>query len=330
MKKNDLTLIIALLFVAFLLMGASGTTKVKDPTRAPVSGFSKEIDEPSARGQLIRISPEQNSVANRFDVSPDGKHLVYSAVQAGGSERIYNLWRINTDGKGSPFKITSGGDSHYFYPSYTSDGQYIVYVNSGQLWRVRADGTGGKMRIPGSGNDTDSAPHLSKDDKLVFSSSQASSSSYRKHLIWICNLDGGQLTQIREGSNPRWCPDGETIVFEHEGDVMTVRADGTQLMQLTNTSRVYEALPSFSKDGKKIVYTSNEGKDGNTTANWNIWYMDIDGSNKTQLTELNCWDSWPIWGDNGIYFLSARAQIRNERTQRIWFLKLYQKLISDQ
>ena len=50
--------------------------------------------------------------------------------------------------------------------------------------------------------------------------------------------------------------------------------------------------------------------------------MKEDGSEKTQQTELQAWDSWPLWSSGGIYFLSGRAQKKGESNQRIWLLKI--------
>jgi len=308
-----------------LLVASCALNQQASYIKAPISGFTKEIDEPSARGQLIRISPEQSSVEYRFELSPDDQYIVFTGSQAGGGDKLKQLWKISAAGGGSPIKITSGGSSDYYYPSFTKDGEYIVYSCGGQLWKVKSDGAGGKMRIPGTGNGTDTAPHVSGSNKVVFNSVQYASpgsATGHKYLIWTCNLDGGELTQIKEGSQPRWSPDGNKIVFAHSNDIWVVDADGTNLMQLTNTAKISEALPSFSPDGKKIVYTSNEGENNEPSTDWNIWTMNADGSNKTQITELDSWDSWPIWGRQGIYFLSARALQANKYIQRIWRLKI--------
>ena len=316
---------LTLIAITFLFLTSCATTGTLAYYQAKRNQFTKEMDEPSARAQLIRVSPEQSSVMFRFEISPDGQNIVYTGFQSGGGEKLLNLWKIPTGGGGSPVKITSGGASDYYYPSFTSDGNYIVYACDGQLWKVRSDGAGGKMRIPGTGNGTDTAPNVSKYDKLVFVSVQYSQGGgllNSKSLIWTCNLDGGELTQIKEGSDPRWSPDGKKIVFGYNGEIWVVDSDGTNLMQLTNTAYIQEVLPSFSPDGKQIVYTSNEGKNGKPSTDLNIWYMDADGSSKTQLTELDSWDSWPVWSSQGIFFLSARALQANKYIQRIWRLKL--------
>ncbi|MFP4383495.1 MAG: hypothetical protein ACLFST_12765 [Spirochaetia bacterium] len=37
------------------------------------------------------------------------------------------------------------------------------------------------------------------------------------------------------------------------------------------------------------------------------------------MTELGSWDSWPTWGEDGLYFLSGRgADAQGRGVQRIW------------
>lgn len=309
-------------FIIIVTMFCLSCVTTQSGIQAGSVGFTEELDEPSARGQLKRISPEQSNVMFRFCLSPDEKHIIYSGLQSGGGDNLLQLWKISSGGSCSPIKITSGGSSHYKSPSFTSDGNYIVYESEGMLWKVRKDGAGGKMRIPGSGMGRDMAPHVSANDVVVFCSIQQTSLQLpAKYLIWTSNLDGGELTQIREGRYPRWAPYGKKIAFDHDGEIWVINSDGTNLMQLTNSSEVSEILPSFSVDGNNIVFASNEGKDGKPMVDWNIWSMKSDGSQKVQITELNAWDSWPIWGIDGIYFLSARAQKEGENSTRIWKLK---------
>jgi Tol biopolymer transport system component len=317
MKK--IQLVRSILILITFLVTVSCATIPQSSLRASSMGFTKELDEPSARGQLMRVSPEQSNAKYRFCLSPDNKNIIFSGTQTGGSDNLIQLWKISSDGSGSPIKITSGGSSNKLSPSFTNDGEHIVYASEGQLWKVRKDGAGGKMKIPGSGTNRDFVPNVSVNNVLVFCSMQNTSNNI-KYLIWTSNLNGGELTQLREGVYPQWSPDGKKIAFEHKNEIWLINADGTNLMQLTNTLKITESLPSFSPDGNKIVYTSNEDSDGKPMIDFNIWSMNVDGSEKRQLTELSSWDSWPIWSEDGIYFLSARAQKRNENTQRIWKL----------
>lgn len=312
------------IFIIGVLFLASCATTMQTSLEASKMGFTKELDEPSARGQLSRISPEQSNVKYRFCISPDNETIIFSGTQSGGTDNLIQLWKVLASGSTSPTKITSGGSNHKLSPSFTNDGEYIVYTSEGQLWKVRQDGAGGKMKIPGSGTNQDFAPHVSSNNVLVFCSVQKAPNTTKsdKYLIWTSNLNGSDLTQLREGIYQQWSPDGTKIVFEHKKEIWMINSDGTDLIQLTNTTDIYEGLPSFSPDGSKIVYVSNEDVDGNPMTDFNIWIMNSDGSEKQQKTELSAWDSWPIWGDDGIYFLSARAQKQDEFNQRIWKLKI--------
>jgi len=281
-------------------------------TEATKKGFVREFDEPTTRGQLARITPPDMDISWRFALSPDRKSIVFSGKQVNTNEP-YQLYKLEI-GSSSPVKITAGGDSDVWNPSFTADGECIVYSAKESFWKVRKDGSGAKMKVPGSGLGNDFYPQLSKDDRVVFVTHDALADKY---MIWACGLNGAELTQYREGNYPVWSPDGTKIAFEYSDDIWMMNADGTELTQLTATQDVVEGLPFFSPDGKYVAYVSNEGPKGKPLNDFNIWYMSTEGTFKTQVTELDSWDSWPSWTEDGIYFLSGRAK-GNHRVLRIW------------
>jgi Tol biopolymer transport system component len=141
------------------------------------------------------------------------------------------------------------------------------------------------------------------------------------HMIHTINTDGTDIKSVRAGENPRWSPCGNMIVFEHEGDIYTIEHDSSNLKKLTEGDG-FNALPDFSPDGSRIVYVSNENTKETRKNVFNLWVMDVDGSNKRQITGLESWDSWPRWTERGIYFLSTRGKKGRFNTQRIWLLKM--------
>jgi Tol biopolymer transport system component len=320
-----------LLLASFIVLASCASQSSDLLRKSDYKGFTKEMDEPSARGMLKRVSPDQTFVDYRFCISPDGKYIVYSGYQEGETNVTRQLWKITTDGAGSPTKLTSGGDENIYSPSMTNDGKWIVFTASGKIWQVSSDGAGGKKKIPGSGG-WDYDPAVSSTGRLAFCSWQAEGNEGTKtalgtSLIWTSKLDGGDLTQIREGENPQWSPDGSKITFSYKGDIWLIDADGRNLIQLTNTQKIIEGLPSYSNDGKCIVYTSNEGKQfekssANKISDFNVWLMEEDGRNKAQITELKSWDSWPVMFDDNIYFLSGRAKQTKKEVQRVWKLEM--------
>lgn len=322
--------IINCVFLTGLVLFWTGCATTKMALQeAPKGGFVREVDEPSTRGMLQRVSPDEMFVHGRFCVSPTGESITF-AGRSGRHRETIQLWKIPLLG-GSPVKITSGGEDDCESPSFTPDGEFIVYSSGGTMWRIQANGAGGRTKIPGSGMGIDFAPHVAFNGRIAFCSLQhATSQGYGsaaqmasiKSFIWICNPNGSELTQLREGEYPFWSPDASRIVFSHQKDLWSIRADGTDLTQLTSTPHIEEGVPTYSDDGEYIVYASNEGKDGKPMRNdFNIWRMKADGTEKTQITELKSWDSWPIQIRKDVLFLSGRAATdMHGRLQRIWRL----------
>jgi Tol biopolymer transport system component len=77
--------------------------------------------------------------------------------------------------------------------------------------------------------------------------------------------------------------------------VFTIRPGGASLVQLTHVASDQAAgAPDWSPDGQRIVYESNQ------SGSYEIWSMDADGGNQTQLTaEPGFEDFLPSWSPNG-------------------------------
>jgi Tol biopolymer transport system component len=111
-------------------------------------------------------------------------------------------------------------------------------------------------------------------------------------------------------------PAGSNAEFERRGtilyastrtavrnwDLFTIKADGSALKQLTDT-REFEQYPSWSPDGKKILFTR-----GDVMSNIDICVIDEDGSGLVRLTEHPERDQRAAWSPDGekIAFVSQR------------------------
>lgn len=87
---------------------------------------------------------------------------------------------------------------------------------------------------------------------------------------------------VNEGTwmNLDLSPDGKEIVFDLLGDIYSMPVTGGNAVLLRG-GHAFEVQPRFSPDGKRILFTSDAGGGDN------IWVMNRDGSNATQITKEN-------------------------------------------
>lgn len=138
---------------------------------------------------------------------------------------------------------------------------------------------------------------------------------------WDVNAPPGLKTrQIRIAvDNGTWmnvdvARDGATIAFDLLGDIYTMPIAGGVPRRIAE-GLAYEAQPRFSPDGKRIAFTSDRGGGDN------IWIMNVDGSDKRQVTKeefrlLN----QPSWSADG-RFIVAKKHFTTRRslgTGEIW------------
>lgn len=105
-----------------------------------------------------------------------------------------------------------------------------------------------------------------------------------------------QLSTLEfDASTPSFSPDGKSVVFasiakDTSSRIESISIDSGKHVQLTNEKRVSDRLPTFSSDGKRIAFaravTNREySMGGRTWDSWDVYIMDADGSNLTQLTK---------------------------------------------
>jgi Tol biopolymer transport system component len=92
------------------------------------------------------------------------------------------------------------------------------------------------------------------------------------------------------------------IVYVVEGEIWRMNADGSGQTQLTNVAEMSNIEPSISPDGTRIAFSTN--RDGN----WEVYVMDVDGSNLRNITNHPSLDNNPRWSWDGtkIVFRSER------------------------
>ncbi|MEO5511175.1 MAG: amidohydrolase family protein [Longimicrobiales bacterium] len=96
-------------------------------------------------------------------------------------------------------------------------------------------------------------------------------------------------------------PDGQTIVFDHLGDLYTMPITGGKATPLTRGMAV-DAQPRFSPDGKRITFVSDRKGASN------LWIMSLDKRDTVQLTKgrTDSYDS-PEFTPDGKYVIGSRG-----------------------
>jgi Tol biopolymer transport system component len=121
--------------------------------------------------------------------------------------------------------------------------------------------------------------------------------------IWTMNQDGTNKQQLTHLGGPAvfpdFSPDGTEIAFSAQPagastrDIYLVAIDGSGLQQLTSGAG-NNTYPAYSPDGSEIAFTSDR------TGTWQVWVMNADGSDQTQLTvDALPKDQVPDWSPDG-------------------------------
>lgn len=234
------------------------------------------------------------------------------------------------------------------FPTFTADGKFLLFSsnrrrsNSEDIlmlnWRERT----GIMNVYLDNREGRALrPTQSKDGTISFCLEVPKPQDIRqRYTIWTLGGPNRYPTLIGTGSQPAISPDGKRIAYiGHDGNLWVINSDGTQATQLTFEAgeimrrykeslsaeelKWYEQLvaelgvpekqpysfPSWSADGRYIVYTAMEGNDPSGRPNEEVWMMQFDGTNKRQLTTNGSIDRHPLLSPDSkyIYFMSNRG-----------------------
>lgn len=124
--------------------------------------------------------------------------------------------------------------------------------------------------------------------------------------VYVMNNDGSGKTRLTnapgEDRGTSWTSDGEKIVFHssrdrdetHTFDVWIMNPDGSgQTKIFTNGSAAY--VCGDSQTGTIVFNSSGDPLGTNPTGDFEIFTMDIDGTNVFQVTDNTVLDSGPKW-----------------------------------
>ena len=176
-------------------------------------------------------------------------------------------------------------------PNWSRDGKSLFYNSRGELYQYDLEkGTEEKLDT-GFCRNCNNDHVLSPDGRSIAVSHSEESWMSR---VYIVPIGGGEPRLVTENCPSflhGWSPDGETLAYcafrdmEKGGDIYTIPVSGGEERQLTFTEGLNDG-PEYSPDGKHIWF--NSVRSGLMQA----WRMNADGSEQTQMTFDEGWNTW--------------------------------------
>lgn len=204
----------------------------------------------------------------------------------------------------------------------------IVYTKGDDIYSINADGTNDTRLATGT------SPVWSPDGtQIAFLSDPDDNLEYD---IFLMNSDGTDQKPLQLNhpeynipSDIDWQPNGNLIVFsaysgtdlqEWDREIFSVDVNNGDVLQLTQ-NRPDDFSPSWSPDGRQIVYLSPELNETIHDYQARIHIMNADGTGQILLTN-NGLDSAPVFSPDGrfIVFSSARLDSNGRGTGYLLFV----------
>ncbi len=241
-----------------------------------VSGCTSRHDRPGGHADVT------------FRVSPQGNVLVFNAVGRGGRDLyLLDLTRLTVSpiAKTPEYEVAAG---------FSPDGRSVVYAagkpadRADHLFVRRLDGGDPKQITAEDANDY--SPQFSPDGSLIVF---ARDKTYNwgglapnwdgGGVVCVVSADGSGLRQITNDDvtamDPRFSPDGRSILYWGVGGLYKVRADGAESPARLISGAGREA--TYSPDGQFIAFSM-----GHFAPDHEIFVCRADGSQRVQVTHL--------------------------------------------
>lgn len=254
--------LIATMLIAFVWKPWSTPLTEDASTPAPTLAA---LPKPDWTPTLLATEPE----------SIGGQWIAFNSRMAGSAD-IYLI-----DSEGNNLRQLTRGASHDLYPSWSPDGEDIVYQTGGSRNQNLAIVNVSTEKVRNLTDDSCNnwGPVWSPvDDWIVFYSDCDGERN-----VYKIRADGSDRTQLTFGSGsynwfPAWSPDGKQITFSSNRSgkyhIYVMDADGDNVRDLAAGCVSY-----FSPDGKRILF----GVYCDDTDD--LFLIDADGSNLVALTD---------------------------------------------
>jgi TolB protein len=185
---------------------------------------------------------------------------------------------------GDERRLTQRQDEVAYEPSFSPDGQWVVFEShgldvedDGVITKFRIDGSEEYMELTAPGEDCRQPNWSPAGDFIVYQSFASG-----RWDIWVTDPDGATHRQVTSGAGDKtdasFSPDGHWIVYSSDegelesANLFVVPVSGGDASRLTNHDG-YDGAPSWSPDGRRIAFESCPG-DPDESAGTTLWVID--------------------------------------------------------
>lgn len=238
--------------------------------------------------EIKQLTDEQGSGFG-FSWSYDGEAIVCRTTAYEG-RKPYNQLKIFDIANDQSWTITDGQERFRGTPRWSADDQQVYIMGNRGIQIYESDL---KISAPKTTPENNRMVYLQSGKIVVEASDQGTKKVIEpiseKGLLnlavspdgsklafevyggnmYIMNVDGSGLTDLGAGYRPQWSADGQYLAYiitEDDGyrftrsDIYTIRIDGSDKTNLTNTSDILEMNPTWSPVGYYIAFdTYNDG-----------------------------------------------------------------------
>lgn len=184
-----------------------------------------------------RLFGQERGSSFRPTWAPDGERLAFS-----DGLRVL-IWTLGED---EPVAVPGTEDG--VWPAWSPDGEWIAYSRI-----ERADSTNCMCVYLSLGP----CAYL---DYTEFSPG--------RHLLSLIRTDGSEMTELGEGDEPAWSPDGQTLFFRRGDQIWRISLDAEEATPVPGTQGGRE--PAISPDGQLLAFAKqSEGDD------YDIWVVSM-------------------------------------------------------
>lgn len=206
-----------------------------------------------------------------------------SIVFSSSREPHDEIYTIAENGSnGSEVQITDREDTVAYEPSFSPDGQWVVFEShpldveaNGIITKYKIDGSSSYEQLTAS-NDDCRQPNWSPSGNKILYQNYADD----QWDIWIMDIDGSNKMKVTSGPGDKtdasFTPDGQYIVFSTDyeleyANIYKIPIAGGVVQRLTFFGG-YDGAPSVSPDNSRLTFESYSG-DPDGSAGSTLWIL---------------------------------------------------------